>query len=157
MSICRRLTACLLGLLLLHAVFAVSWAQDPLDEPDPELQSLETKVRTFLKGISSGQSQTAYSELLGTELKRQKVALQDLIEKTDKIEEQYGTYRAFEQIAAKRVGKDLILMKYLYKCDDYPVVWYFTFYRTPSDPTGESGPWRVVTVRFDTELELLAF
>ena len=57
-----------------------------------------------------------------------------------------------------RAGNEsLILMKYLYKCEDFPVVFYFTFYRKPErgDLPAEKNDWRVIIVRFDTELELL--
>ena len=56
------------------------------------------------------------------------------------------------------IGNDLVLMKYLYKCETFPVVWYFTFYRTSprGERTADTGDsWRVIIVRFDTELELL--
>ena len=82
-----------------------------------------------------------------------------LIAKTDQLHELYGPYRGFEAIAARRAGKDLVFLRYLYKCENFPVVFYFTFYRTPrgEPPTETSNSWRVIIVRFDTELELLAW
>ena len=124
------------------------------------LVAINARVSQFLEGVSMGQAQSAYPELLaGSRLLKQADALKDLIEKTNELDEKYGRYRAFEQIAAKRIGGDLVLLKYLYKCEDFPVVWYFTFYRTPSpgETAAENEIWRVITVRFDTELELLAF
>jgi hypothetical protein len=55
------------------------------------------------------------------------------------------------------IGRDLVLLRYLYKGENFPVVWYFTFYRTTA--AGETGPgtWRTIAVRFDTDLELLGF
>jgi hypothetical protein len=135
-------------------------AQEPVATTDPALVALEGRVSRFLEGVSMGQTQTAYQELLaGSQLLKQDEALKVLTEKTNELETKYGRYRAFERIDAKRVGADLVLMKYLYKCEDFPVVWYFTFYRTPStaDAPAEGNPWRLITVRFDTELELLAF
>ena len=127
---------------------------------DKVLVAVDARVSQFLEGVSIGQAQSAYQELLaGSQLLKQSDALKALIEKTGALEKKYGRYRAFEQIAAKRVGNDLVLLKYLYKCENFPVVWYFTFYRTPSpgEPPAESGQWRVITVRFDTALELLWF
>lgn len=72
----------------------------------------------------------------------------------------YGEYRTFERIATKRVGSDLALLKSLYKCEHFPVVWYFTFYRTPQrieGAAGSAGAWRVVIVRFDADVERLAW
>jgi len=138
----------------------ISFGQDVTAQPDPVLVAIDARVSQFLEGVSMGQAQSAYPELLaGSRLLKQTDALKDLIEKTNELEQKYGRYRAFEQIAAKRIGGDLVLLKYLYKCEDFPVVWYFTFYRTPSpgEAAAENEIWRVITVRFDTELELLAF
>jgi hypothetical protein len=91
-------------------------------------------------------------------LAKQDKALKQLTDKTKQLQTEYGRYRGYEQIAAKRIGEDLVLLRYLYKCEHFPVVWYFTFYRTstPGEPLRGSGDWRVITVRFDTKLELLA-
>ena len=135
------------------------WAAPAQDPPDPVLDALTARVRQFLEGVSLGATQTAYQELLaGSPLAKQAEAVKALVAKTDLLEEQYGKYREFELIASRRVGKDLVLLTYLYKCEQSPVVFYFTFYRTPrSDgPTESSNNWRVITVRFDAELELLA-
>lgn len=128
-------------------------------EPDPVLAALDTKITNFLEGVSHGQAQSAYQELLvGSQLLKQKEAIVELVTKTNELETKYGKYRGFEQIAAKKIGSgDLVLMRYLYKCRDFPVVWYFTFYRAPGETPPEENNWRVVAVRFDTELDLLAF
>ncbi len=133
----------------------------PGQEPaDPDLEMLQARVDTFFEGISvGGRTQTAYQELLaGSRLLKQTKQLDALVSRTDQLQEQYGPYRDFEPIAARRVGKDLVLLRYLYKCEHFPVVFYFTFYRTPrgEPPAETSNNWRVITVRFDTELELLA-
>ena len=84
-----------------------------------------------------------------------------MVENTGRLEKHYGRYQGFEQIAAKRIGNDLVLLKYLYKCENLPVVWYFAFYRTPASATttttaaAKDGTWRIVMVRFDTKLEAL--
>lgn len=154
-----RTATCLGMLLLLFAVGRVSAAQEPPAGPDTELGKLDARINLFLEGVSGDDVQTAYQELLtGSQLLKQK-ALKNLIDKTTELKK-YGKCHGFEQIAVKPVGEDLVLLKYLYKCEDFPVVWYFSFYRTPAAaPTlpSEKGPWRVVTVRFDTELELLWF
>ena len=132
--------------------------QDSPAEADPVLVALHVKISDFLEGVSGGQTQSAYDDLLaGSQLLKQKEALQELIGKTNELEKEYGQYRGFEQIAAKRIGNDLVLLRYLYKCENFPVVWYFTFYRTPGETPPETDNWRVVAVRFDTELELLGF
>ena len=127
-------------------------------ELDETIKDLDAKVADFLEGVSGGPAQNAYTELLaGSELLKQTEALAELVKQTGELDGKYGRYKGFERIAAKRVGKDLVLMRYLYKCENFPVVWYFAFYRTGSEGLGESGDWRAVIVRFDTNLELLGF
>jgi hypothetical protein len=144
------------GLLCLSAD-RIAPAQEPAD---PDVDLVRARVENFLEGVSvGGRTQAAYQELLaGSWLLKQTKQLDALVTQTDQLAERYGPYRDFEPIAARRVGKDLILLRYLYKCEQFPVVFYFTFYRTPrSDTPGEtSNSWRVIIVRFDTELELLA-
>jgi hypothetical protein len=93
-------------------------------------------------------------------LAKQTEAVKTLIDKTNELKAKYGECRKFERIAARRVGEDLVMLKYLYKCEDFPVVWYFTFYRTPSRSDvalTDSGSWRAIIVRLDTDLESLAW
>ena len=147
-------------LLMFLFVSGVSSAQDVATTPDPVLVALDARVSQFLEGVSMGQAQSAFSELLaGSQLLKQGDILKEVIEKANELKSKYGRYRAFEKISAKRIGGDLVLMKYLYKCENFPVVWYLTFYRTPSpgEPTAESDTWRVIAVRFDTNLDLLGF
>ena len=131
------------------------------ETPDPVIDALDARVAQFLEGVSLGQTPAAYHELLaGSQLLKQTEALAALVAKTDELKKKYGRYREFERIAAKRVGTNLVLSKYLYKCEDFPVVWYFAFYRTPAPgepPPEAKSTWRVISVRFDTQLEPLAW
>jgi len=147
------------AIIVLLAIAGPSTAQEAATSTDQVLVALGARVSTFLEGVSMGQAETAYGELLAdSQLRTQEDAVKTLVTKTNELEQKYGRYRAFERIAQKRVGNDLVLLKYLYKCENFPVVWYFTFYRTPTpgETPAEDAAWRVVIVRFDTELELLA-
>ena len=130
------------------------------ETPDPVVESLETKISHFLEAVSMGDTQTAYQELLvGSPLLKQTKALKDLIDRTNELKSLCGRYRAFERVAGRRVGKDLVLLRYLYKGETLPVVWYFTFYRPPpatETTTKVTDNWRVIDVRFDTNLWKLA-
>ena len=126
---------------------------------DTDVEKLKARVSQFLEGVSLGTTKTAYDQLLaGSPLLKKTEAVDDLVQKTDQLKDTYGQYLEFEPIASRRVGKGLVLLRYLYKCESFPVVFYFTFYRTPrSDiPMEKTDGWRVIIVRFDTELELLA-
>lgn len=130
------------------------------EAPDPVAELLAARVSLFLETVSRGQAQEAYGELLrGSQLITQTDALEALIQQTGQIETTYGEYREFEPVETKRIGGDLVLMRYLYKCESFPVVWYFTFYRTPArgETAADSDAWRVIAVRFDTRLDRLAF
>ena len=62
-----------------------------------------------------------------------------------------------ERIDAQLIGKDVLIMRYLYKSDVIPVVWYFTFYRSPSKSETvlpSLNPWNCIGVRYDTNLEV---
>jgi hypothetical protein len=134
-------------------------AQESPRERDAVLTMLDGRVGQFLDGVSLGQTQNAFQELLAdSQLAKQADAVKELVARTNELEAKYGKYRAFEQVSAKRIGRDLVLMRYLYKCENLPVVWYFTFYHVPgpADPAAKNGgAWRVVTVRYDTNLEAL--
>jgi len=140
-------------------VLAVS-GTSPAQEAPETTEKLAARVGQFLEGISRGDTQAAFDELLrGSQLITQTEAVETLVAKTAQIPERYGQYREFEQVDANQVGTDLVLMRYLYKCENFPVVWYFTFYRTPipGDLSGENATWRIITVRFDTRLESLVY
>ncbi len=155
--IAKRWVATGLGVLFVCASGGRgSIAQEP---SDADVDKVQARVAQFLDGVSLGATKTSYEQLLaGSPLLKRTEAVEKLVEETDRLKDTYGAYVEFEPIAARRVGRDLILLRYLYKCEDFPVVFYFTFYRTPQGdmPAEESGNWRVIIVRFDTELELLA-
>ncbi len=152
----RSTSICLLTVLIVFQSGRISFGQPAAEEPVSELDKLDATVKTFLEGVSANLAEKAYQELLaGTQLLKQD-AFKDLVDKTADLTK-YGKCHAFERIGVRSVGEDLMLLKYLYKCKQYPVVWYFSFYRTPVDAAAgsEKGAWRVVSVRFDTRLELL--
>ncbi|HYW79015.1 MAG TPA: hypothetical protein VE890_05530 [Thermoguttaceae bacterium] len=135
---------------------ALASAQEFATEPDRELVSLDDKISQFLTDVAMGETPAAFTALLeGSQLAEQENALAALVEKTKELETSYGKHVASEQIAAKRVGKDLVLLKYLYKCERFPVVWHFVYYRTSNETVPDSSTWRVISVRFDTDLERL--
>ncbi len=151
----------ILALLLSGLHLNPAAAQDPLVVPeDPAVVLLNDKVTQFLERVSLNETDTAFAELLsGSALAKQTDEIKQLVEQTRTIESKYGKYRSFERVAAKRIGADVVLLKYLYKCENYPVVWYFTFYRDfrRGEVAPESNQWTLIAVRFDTRLEMLGF
>ena len=158
----RCIVGCLLGIPLAWAAAGLLRGQDAASGKDTVIDALDAgRVRPFLEAVSQpGDTQKAYDELLrGSPLLVKKSdEVKALVERTNQLQTRFGRYRSYERIDARLIGKDLLVMKYLYKCEDYPVVWHFTFYRPPtrSEAPAEEGAWRVIIVRFDTELERLA-
>ncbi|NLY00031.1 MAG: hypothetical protein GXY83_28365 [Rhodopirellula sp.] len=131
--------------------------------PDPVVDGLHARALKFLEKVSQGQVETAYQDLLrDSPLMRQfeqSETLKELVEKTGGLLARYGECRKIERVAAKRVGENLVVLRYLFQCESFPLVWHFVFYRTPARdnlPAPVDLPWRLVVVRFDMELEKLA-
>ena len=97
-------------------------------ESDEEVQVLQNRIEDFFQNLNDEESepQKAFTDLLaggplaGGELKK-------LIDGVADLEKKYGEYLESERIAAKRVGRDLVLLRYLYKTRTYPIAWYFTY------------------------------
>lgn len=151
-----RLAGCILLALAVIAYGTwTSWGQNAPGKP-ATLDELESQISEFLDQLSRArdreEAETAFRGLLARS--RFSVAdpqVQTLIDQAETLTQKYGRYRGSEKIRAQTVGGSLVLMRYLYRCDTYPIVWYFTFYK----PTPEDN-WTLVTVRFDTQLELQA-
>jgi len=135
-------------------------AQATEGEEDPVLTVLDVKIDALFQNLADDgvTVEDALAEFLAdSPLEKQAEAVKDLADRAKGLDKQFGQFVAAERVAAKRVGKDLVLLKYLYKAKNYPVVWYFTYYRDfdNTDPTDEAGNWKIIAVRFDTRLELL--
>ncbi len=117
---------------------------------------LKPRVRMFFENLAREEveSDKAFNELLANGPLSGREEVIPLIGKYSQLEETYGKFIESEAIGAKTVGRDLVLLKYLYKMERFPVVWYFTYYRPPT-PSGEGTKWVIISLRFDTRLDLL--
>ena len=148
-------------LVFLGAALAASvcGGQDAGGSRDAVLTSLGDRVSLFFESLSRDQTPDAFGELLtGSTLADREDDVKRLIAQTAQLAAKYGRYRGAEQIGARRVGQDLVLLRYLGKYDQCPVVWTFVFYRPPP-PAGataaEPEAWRVISVQFHKEWERL--
>ncbi len=141
--------------ILLSAPLVAAQDEPPL--ADPVVAKLDQRVMRFLEAVAAGKQSDAFADLLlGSQLVEQESAVRALVDKSKEIPQRYGAYRASEQLSAKRIGKDLVLLKYLFKCEKFPVVWYVAFYRDLSrQASGTDDYWVVISVRFDTQIEQL--
>ena len=128
-----------------------------------ELESLQATVKTFFENISdpAGGVQKGLEELLksspisGEDKEKTITALSNNIKE---IGRRFGPYLSFEPIGVRMIGHDLVVLRYLYKCRDYPVVWYFTFYR-PSAGSGDvsSRSWLLIHFYYDSNLNIASW
>jgi len=132
-------------------------AQDTEQPADPVVIKLDQRVMRFLDAVPTADADEAFDSLLaGSPLLQQADAVETLAKTSTEAMTRYGAYHGSDQLSAKRIGKDLVLMKYLLKCEQFPLVWYFVFYRDFSRQSNTSvidDPWTVISVRFDTQVE----
>jgi hypothetical protein len=145
------------SLFILFAAVLLSLAAHPLviaqpgnsAEDDKEIKSLQDDAEDFLAGLAIDPAK-AYEALLGGG------PLADHAEKMLTDTQALKKYGAFpgpariEHVGTRRIGKDVVLLRCLQKFERMPVAWHFTFYRAEPD-----GEFALITVRFDTEIELL--
>ena len=147
--------------LLLPLALAVSLApfaaaQERTPQQQAEVDKLQAGVEDFFKGFNNptiGPEQ-AFTALLGKgPLKNKTEELTGLIDKAGKLEMRYGRYAGHDVASVKTVGNDLVILRYLYKGERFPVVWHFYYYRPSSGAMPSSKDWNLIEIRFDTNLD----
>ena len=142
-------------LLLVVIVSSAAFAATARGQEDP-LPAIKKRLDTFFASLTANgaEPKAAFDELLlGSPLEKSD-DIKKLVDEVKKFDDKYGDFLEAEQVSAKLVGKDLALVKYLYKGQKYPVVWHFAFYRPPSKGVATRS-WSVISVRFDTRVDLL--
>lgn len=155
--------AVLLFLWFLSAMFpAASVRAQALGTGTEPYKELDDKITLFFEGLISGNTDSALGNLLlqsplgTTANSSSSTAMKTRLEEAKTL---YGNFIDYELIKHLPVGKDVVLIRYILKCDNYPVAWTFTFYRKP--PPRGSAPtmpvsWQLIEMRFDTNMELPA-
>jgi len=129
---------------------------------------LRGRIQTFFAALNaqSGPPDTliAYQRLLVSGSRTQDTdTMATMVQMTDDMIKG-GNRWNHEFLDSKSVGNDLIQLRYLYKSDTEPFVWYFTFYRSQiGTRPGESFPmipptapkWNCIHIRFDNDLDAL--
>lgn len=124
---------------------------------ESELTPLRANIRGFFENLSDNSkgAKRALEELLkNSPVSSDEKLVADLATSLKEVNTRFGNYLTFEEAGVRTIGSDLILVRYLYKCQNYPVVWYFTYYRQPVK-NGElpSGNWTLIGLRFDSNLD----
>lgn len=123
---------------------------------DTDAAMLKNRIQVFFDTISEQpNSLSAYQKMFyGSPLTDSSAA--EMSQKTDDLTKS-GTGWTPELLDTKSIGTDLILIRYLYKSETHPVIWYFTFYRPPAatrTADNTSRTWICIGIKFDTNYEL---
>ena len=138
-------------------VAAQTTTETDVTEPKNNIQNFFATFDAPL-GSSLDAYQTAYKMLL-TGQQAQDKDIPEMADKTDEMIKGGNRWRS-EFLDYKSAGTDLIQIRYLYKCDTHPVIWYFTFYRSQTGTRiGEISPaprkWNCIGIRFDNDYDTL--
>lgn len=133
-----------------------AWSQDPMDsEARREVTGLQARVDSFFENLTDkaiGPSPAVRTLVADGPLRDRTDEVARLIDQATKLEQRYGAYTGNEAVGVKSSGTDLLLLRYLYKAEKFPVLWEFTFYRTESS-LGVKRDWSLIALKFDTQLE----
>jgi hypothetical protein len=123
-----------------------------------EIKAVQAEVEAFFKVFSprSLGPEGAIRQIIGSgPLKDRNDEISQLSEQAEQLEERYGAYVGHELASTRVSGKSVIFLRYLYKGERFPVVFYFTFYRPANSLTAVTSKWSLISLRFDARLDAL--
>ena len=157
--------------LVLVIILCVGYLQFRTDvvaqtSSETEVSELKSNIQTFFTALEvQPGSQETYLNALRMMFNGPQIQSSDTLitmaQKTEEMIKIGGNSRwRSEFLDYKPVGNDLIQIRYLYKCDTQPFVWYFTFYRTqpvtrPGEMSSGTRKWNCIGIRFDNDLDSL--
>lgn len=162
----NKQNAALWGVCILLLAFVVGRGGDSLAPSSVEAQTgatgadveaLRASLGNFFENLSDPNQgpRKALDELTkNTTLADNEKLITGLADNLKLIAANFGPYVAYEPVGAKAIGSDLLELRYLYKCQNHPVIWRFVYYRprpNAADPT--SVPWTLIGVRFDSNID----
>ena len=162
----NKQNAALWGVCILLLAFVVGRDGDALAPSSVEAQTgatgadveaLRASIGNFFENLSDPNqgSRKAFADLTkNTTLGDNETALTELTDNLKLVSANFGAYVAYEPVGAKALGSDLIEFRYLYKCQNHPIVWRFIYYRPrPNAADATSVPWTLIGVRFDSNVD----
>ena len=131
----------------LHFRTNVAAQMSPVTETDAQ-----SRIRAFFdtltsQPVSTDAYQSAYQKMLPGS-PPQDIGV--IVQMTEELFKERNRWQ-YELLDTKPVGNDLMLIRYLTKSETHPVIWYFTFYRSPFG----TRTWNCIGIRFDTNLDSL--
>jgi hypothetical protein len=132
--------------------------EEPLsEEMQAEVGALQGRVDQFFRqlGDRTIDPERPVREIVGSgPLRDRNDEISKLIDQLPMLDQRYGGYTGHEAVSVRALGSDLVFLRYLYKAERFPVVWYFAFYRT-TVASGLKRDWTLISLRFDTKIEAL--
>lgn len=122
-------------------------------------KSLEEKVDSFFQKLSQpgNHFNSAFEELFREGMISSRASTEAVENISRKYQDlnsfEVGQLREAEKIGSEKIGKDVLMLRYLSKHDNAPVAWTFIFYRPPRSSAQTSSQWNTILIRFDTDLE----
>ncbi|MBR4833258.1 MAG: hypothetical protein IKU86_02845 [Thermoguttaceae bacterium] len=122
-----------------------------------DVETLRSAIGNFFENLSDPNRgpRKALDELMkNTALGDNEKTTSGLADNLKQISTNFGAYVAYEPVGVKTLGSDLIEFHYLYKCQNHPIVWRFTYYRPrPNSADPASVSWTLLGVRFDSDID----
>ena len=159
----------MLLLLALPSVPVVPVGAQGTVTPQDTTREFDDKIRTFFDQLKSGSTTIAFDTLLLNSPLGSSTASGPISDMRARFEETkknlFGEILDSERHSSKRIGEDIVVVRYILKCENYPMIWTFTFYRKPlssgsvssgSTSTGNKNSWNLIEMRFDSNLDLLS-
>jgi hypothetical protein len=134
-------------------------AQEPIPaDMRAEIEAVQAEVESFFKAFSPNSlgPEGAIRQIIGNgPLKDRNDEISQLSEQAEQLDARYGAYVGHEAVSTRTSGKSVIFLRYLYKGERFPVVFYFTFYRPNNSLSSVQPKWSLISLRFDARLDAL--
>ena len=153
----------LIGFMLFLPVFRVVQvdAQSPGSATDTNRETtlVDTRIVSFFETLKRGNSFSALEDILiqsplGSSGAGSQIS--ELQKQVDESRKDFGDILNWEKYDTKRMGEDVVVVQYILKHDQCPVIWSFAFYRKPVSASSMTmtnpNPWVLVELRFDTNI-----
>lgn len=151
---------------LFLAPFSNNGVSQTTEPRDTAIRELETRINAFFVEFAANPTTLTTKALedlfKGSPLTTDADTFNTMLKNLSAIPKEFGEPRGGEQIDVRYFdkGRNIVQLRYLFKYDNHPAIWYFIFYRNPNIGTGIAGqvnPWMLISVRFDTNVDSLSF
>ncbi|GAB1430194.1 hypothetical protein MASR2M18_10270 [Ignavibacteria bacterium] len=104
----------------------------------------------FFRRIIAGEPDIAFEKILtASPLGNKKAQSEKRLITFNKAIEVYGAVRGFEFTGSESASESLVKVRFITLHEQYPLRWFFTFYKSPSNG------WIVINMAFDDDVEYL--